>query len=99
MLEEEKEPQSQKLLDLTEALRKESDPAKVLIRSTPKPKWKGTEKFPRSSKFRGVSKNGAKWQVMQSLLNTFRPCLMLKITCVGLSLLQLQEEIPWTDSK
>ena len=48
-------------------MREERDPAKVLIKSNPKTSYKGVEKCPRSSKYRGVSKNGTKWQV-KSLL-------------------------------
>ena len=57
---------SQKLVELFQALHKEPDPSKVLIEATQKKKWRGNEKFPRSSRYRGVSKNGTKWQVIKS---------------------------------
>lgn len=52
-----------KLSKLVEALSSEKDVNKVLIHKTPKRCFQGTDKFPRSSKYRGVSKNGQKWQV------------------------------------
>ena len=45
--------------------------SKILIHKTPKNRWQGNEKFPRSSRFRGVSKNGLKWQVRKMDLLTF----------------------------
>ena len=41
---------------------------RVLIHKTPKHRWQGNEKYPRSSRYRGVSKNGLKWQVSKKVL-------------------------------
>ena len=49
-------------------IHEEQDANKVIIQSIPKKKGQVIEKFPRSSKYRGVSKNGTKWQVIYSYL-------------------------------
>ena len=49
--------------ELTKVLHEELDHTVVLIHSTPKKRWGNMSKYPRSSKYRGVSKNGRKWQV------------------------------------
>ena len=50
------------------ALHEELDPNKVMIRSMPKKMSQSIEKSLRGSKYRGVSKNGTKWQVMNSYI-------------------------------
>ena len=50
--------------------------AMVMIKATLKKKWQGLEKFPRSSKYRGVSKNGTKWQVTK--FYSIDLCLIVK---------------------
>ena len=52
-----------KLNELYNVLAKEKSANKIIIRRTPKKCFQGIEKCPRSSKYRGVSKNGTKWQV------------------------------------
>ena len=66
----ESQPLNKKLAYLLYAVGEEKDDAKVLIRSTPKMRWKGSENFPRSSQYRGVSKNGSKWQVRRFFKNS-----------------------------
>jgi hypothetical protein len=48
---------------LLNTLRTTTDKNKVLIRKTMKKCFKGKQICPRSSKYRGVSKNGTLWQV------------------------------------
>ena len=62
------EPPNENLAQLLQTLHEEPNSAKVMIKAFLKKKWKGNEKFPRSSKYRGVSKNGTKWQVIKSYL-------------------------------
>lgn len=52
-----------KLEKLFNTLATEADSNKVLIRKTTKKCFKGKQICPRSSKYRGVSKNGSLWQV------------------------------------
>ena len=52
-----------KLEKLLNTLRATTDENKVLIRKTMKKCFKGKQICPRSSRYRGVSKNGALWQV------------------------------------
>ena len=47
---------------------KEPDPDKIIIYKKDKTKRQSIKAFPRGSKYRGVSKNGSKWQVSESLL-------------------------------
>ena len=54
---------SKKLQELFNVLRREKDSRAVVIRVTPKRHWAGTNLHPRSSQYRGVSKNGRFWQV------------------------------------
>ena len=42
---------------------KEPDPDKIIIHKKDKTKRQSAKAFPRGSKYRGVSKNGSKWQV------------------------------------
>ena len=70
------EPQTQdiaekgpRLKELLAVLNREKDSDAIVIRSTPKVNWQGNERFPRSSQYRGVSKNGNFWQV-SNLSNT-----------------------------
>ena len=52
-----------KLVKLFDTLKTTTDNSKVLIRKTTKKCFKGKHVCPRSSKYRGVSKNGTLWQV------------------------------------
>jgi len=56
-------PSNLKLEKLLNTLRTTADKNKVLIRKTMKKCFKGKQICPRSSKYRGVSKNGSLWQV------------------------------------
>ena len=58
-----------RLKELLAVLNREKDSDAIVIRNTPKVNWQGNERFPRSSKYRGVSKNGNFWQV-STLSNT-----------------------------
>ena len=62
-----------KLKELFKVLSREKDSDRVVIRKQIKTIYQGIDKCPRSSRFRGVSKNGAKWQVSRdsnSLIST-----------------------------
>ena len=72
-------PQNDRVKEMIKVLNDEPRVSKTLIWKTVKKNWQGSVRFPRSSMFRGVSKNGSKWQV--SLLESFH-CLL----CSGLSL-------------
>ena len=54
---------SQKLRELLNVLKREKDSKATVIRVTPKRHWLGDNSHPRSSPYRGVSKNGRYWQV------------------------------------
>ena len=67
--------------------------SKILIHKTPKNRWQGNEKFPRSSRFRGVSKNGLKWQVRKMDLLTFN------YLPLGSSFFKLQKKVSRADKE
>ena len=60
---------------------------RILIHKTPKNRWQGNEKFPRSSRFRGVSKNGLKWQVRNMAI------LIFNYLPLGSSFFKLQKKV------
>ena len=51
------------LRELLTVLKRETDAKAVMVRATPKRNWQGSDRFPRSSQYRGVSRNGRYWQV------------------------------------
>ena len=62
---------NERFKDMLKAIDRCQSESKILIHKTPKNRWQGNEKFPRSSRFRGVSKNGLKWQVRKWFILTF----------------------------
>ena len=70
---------NQKLTELLQALNKETNASKVIIWRTTKKQYRGKDLFPRSSMYRGVSKNGSKWQGSFYAIKDI-PVLILKRT-------------------
>ena len=70
------------------------DPNKILIKCTPKKRSETKSNCPRGSQFRGVSRNGHKWQV--SIIHSY--ILFIDKMCIlGASPSLKQEEVHWTN--